>query len=73
MLHGFELALIEVDAIASAEELDRYAVLHSTRAEMLRRIGRTQEAAEEYRRAIALTENLADRRFLERRLEDVGH
>lgn len=71
MLHGFERALVEVDGIASDDELDHYAVLHSTRAEMLRRIGRMPEAAQEYRRAIDLTENLADRRFLERRLESV--
>jgi len=73
MLHGFDIALAEVDAIASAQELDRYAVLHSTRAEMLRRIGKMPEAAQEYRRAIGLTENLAERRFLERRLESVLH
>ncbi len=69
MLHGFEMALAEVDSIASAGDLDSYAVLHSTRADLLRRIGRMPEAAESYRHAIDLTENLADRRFLERRLE----
>ncbi len=73
MRHGFESALTAVDAIASDGELDRYAVLHSTRAEMLRRLGRRAEAAQAYRRAIGLTENLADRRFLERRLENVLH
>ncbi len=71
MIDGFESALDEVDSIASSGELDRYAVLHATRADMLRRVGRLSEAAEGYRHAIHLTENLADRRFLERRLQAV--
>ena len=72
MLHGFENALAEIDSIASTGELERYATLHVTRADILRRVGRLPEAADGYRRAIDLTENLADRRFLERRLTMCG-
>jgi RNA polymerase sigma-70 factor (ECF subfamily) len=58
------------------EILDRLALedfryLHSTRAELLRRLGRTAEAGDAYRRALALVHDDAERRLLERRLEDL--
>jgi RNA polymerase sigma-70 factor, ECF subfamily len=49
-------------------QLDRYQPFHSARAELLRRADRTDEAADSYRRALELTANDAERRFLERRL-----
>jgi RNA polymerase sigma-70 factor (ECF subfamily) len=48
--------------------LDDYPYLHSTRAELLRRLGRTEEARAAYRRALELTRAEPERRFLERRL-----
>jgi RNA polymerase sigma-70 factor, ECF subfamily len=48
--------------------LDRYQPFHSARAELLRRAGRPRDAAGEYRRALEMTANDAERRFLERRL-----
>jgi RNA polymerase sigma-70 factor, ECF subfamily len=48
--------------------LDDFRYLHSTRAELLRRLGRTGEARDAYRRARQLTDDGAERRFLERRL-----
>jgi RNA polymerase sigma-70 factor (ECF subfamily) len=51
-----------------APDLDRYQPFHSARADLLRRAGRSGEAAESYRRALQLTTNDAERRFLERRL-----
>ena len=52
-------------------ELDRYHYLHSTRAELLRRLDRTDEARAEYGRALELVHTDAERRFLERRLAEL--
>jgi RNA polymerase sigma-70 factor (ECF subfamily) len=49
-------------------ELDGYQMLHAIRADLLARAGRAGEAAEAYRTAIALTDNVAERRFLTGRL-----
>jgi RNA polymerase sigma-70 factor (ECF subfamily) len=49
-------------------ELQGYPMFHSIRADFLRRLGRAREAAAAYRAAIELTENAAQREFLERRL-----
>ena len=51
--------------------LDRYHLLHAARADLLRRLGRTAEAAPAYRRAHELAANPADRRFLAGRLHDL--
>lgn len=63
---GTELALREVDDVAL--ELDRYHLLHATRAELLRDLGRTEEARDADRRALELTENPAERALLEERI-----
>ncbi len=60
------LALID-----GIEGLDGYPYLPAARADLLRRLGRNQEAAESYRDALALTDNAPERRFLERRLREV--
>ena len=52
--------------------LDDFRYLHSTRGELLRRLGRTNEARDAYQRARDLTEDGAERRFLERRLTEVS-
>jgi RNA polymerase sigma-70 factor (ECF subfamily) len=52
--------------------LDDFRYLHSTRAELLRRLGRTDEARDAYRRARELTDDGAERRFLERRLTELS-
>ncbi len=54
--------------IADALELDGFRYLHATRAELLRRLGRTEEAREALDRAVALAHDDAERRLLERRL-----
>jgi RNA polymerase sigma-70 factor, ECF subfamily len=51
--------------------LERYHLLHATRADLLRRLDRSDEAADAYRRARELTENPAERAFLERRLAEL--
>jgi RNA polymerase sigma-70 factor, ECF subfamily len=52
-------------------ELDAYPYLHSTRAELLRRLGRVEEARAAYQRALELTASDPERRFLSRRLEEL--
>jgi RNA polymerase sigma-70 factor (ECF subfamily) len=52
--------------------LDDFRYLHSTRGELLRRLGRTDEARDAYRRARQLTDDGAERRFLERRLTELA-
>jgi RNA polymerase sigma-70 factor (ECF subfamily) len=52
--------------------LEDYRYLHATRGELLRRLGRTEEARDAYRRALALVHDDAERRLLERRLTELG-
>jgi RNA polymerase sigma-70 factor, ECF subfamily len=56
---------------ALGDELDDYHLLHAARADMLRRLRRTEEAAASYARALELSGNDSERRFLQRRLEEV--
>jgi len=62
-----EAALRIVDGLA----LDDYRYLHSTRAELLRRLGRLDDARVAYRRALDLTRAEPERRFLQRRLAEL--
>jgi RNA polymerase sigma-70 factor (ECF subfamily) len=55
-------------AIVDALDLDDYRYLHSTRAELLSRLGRTADARDAYERALALVQDGAERRLLERNL-----
>ncbi len=57
-----------IDDIMKRGELGDYHLAHSARAELCRRLGRTKEAAESYRRAIALVRQEPERRYLEKRL-----
>ena len=60
--------LAEIDAL---EGLEGYHLFHSARADLLRRLGRYNDAAAAYRRALELTTSGPERRFLERRLDEV--
>jgi RNA polymerase sigma-70 factor (ECF subfamily) len=68
MADGPERGLAILDGLAANGELDDYRLLHSARADLLRRLGREQDAAAAYARALALASNPVERRFLERRL-----
>jgi RNA polymerase sigma-70 factor (ECF subfamily) len=70
MADGPDVALPLVDALAP--QLDGYLHLHSTRADLLRRLGRSEEARAAYARALELSTNDAERAFLERRLAELG-
>jgi RNA polymerase sigma-70 factor (ECF subfamily) len=68
LARGLEL----MDELAASGALDGYYLLHSSRAALLRRAGRYDEAASAYRRAIDLATNPADVSFLQARLHEVG-
>ena len=53
-------------------DLEGYRLFHAIRADLLRRLGRTAEAARAYEAAIARADNATERRFLERRLEGLS-
>ncbi|PWT93422.1 MAG: RNA polymerase subunit sigma-24 [Acidobacteria bacterium] len=57
-----------IDEILASGQLTDYQYAHSARAELCRRLGRTQEARKSYERAIALTRQTAERQFLEKKL-----
>jgi RNA polymerase sigma-70 factor (ECF subfamily) len=69
MVYGPQPALALIDELAG--ELDTYHLLHSARADLLRRAGSSAEAAEAYERALTLVSNDSERRFLEQRLREV--
>ncbi|MEV8035197.1 RNA polymerase sigma factor [Streptomyces sp. NPDC086182] len=70
MAESPDAGLALVAELEAEGELDAYHLLPATRADLLRRAGRTVEAAEAYDRALALVENTAERRFLEKRLAE---
>jgi RNA polymerase sigma-70 factor (ECF subfamily) len=65
-LAGPERALAEIEPLA--ERLSDYHLFHAARAELLRRVGRDDEARAANRRALELTTNPAERRLLQERL-----
>jgi RNA polymerase sigma-70 factor (ECF subfamily) len=69
MAEGEAVAITLLDQLAT--DLDNYHLFHAARADLLRRIGDTQTAAQSYTRALALVTNDSERRFLERRLHEV--
>jgi RNA polymerase sigma-70 factor (ECF subfamily) len=72
MVDGPAAALRLIDVIAAGGELDSYYLLHAARADLLRRSGLRAEASLAYTRALDLTTNDSERRFLTRRLAEVS-
>src|SRR5574338_739950 len=72
MRDGPEAGLALVDAILERGELSDYRLAHAARADFCRRLGRNAEARASYERALALTRQEPERRFLERRLAELG-
>jgi RNA polymerase sigma-70 factor (ECF subfamily) len=71
MRDGPEAGLAAIDATMSSGALDLYHLAHSARADMQRRLGLIEAADASYRRALALTQQPAERRFLEERIEEL--
>ena len=65
---GAEAGLALVDRL----DLDGYQYFHSTRADLLRRLGRADEARAEYERALELAHAEPERRFLQRRITEIS-
>jgi RNA polymerase sigma-70 factor (ECF subfamily) len=72
MARGPEVGLGMIDELELAGDLAGYHLLHATRADLLRRLGRAGEAAAAYRQALELTGSDAERRFIAKRLTEVG-
>ena len=66
-----EAGLAVVDAIFARGELHDYHLAHAARADLCRRLGRTQEACAAYEAALALTQQEPERRFIQRRLAEL--
>ncbi|MGB8647789.1 MAG: RNA polymerase sigma factor [Anaerolineae bacterium] len=71
MRDGPSAGLALIDAILARGELSDYLLAHSTRAELCRRLGKTEQARTAYERALALAQQEPERRFLKRRLAEL--
>jgi RNA polymerase sigma-70 factor (ECF subfamily) len=69
---GCEQGLALIDELLARGELSSYQLAHAARADLLRRLGRTGEARDAYRRALELVGQEPRRRFLERRMRELG-
>lgn len=71
MAEGPRVGLARIESFAADGGLDSYHLLHAARADLLRRLGANEDAARNYRRAIELVSNQRERRYLERRLQEL--
>ena len=71
MVDGLQRGLALINELAATGNLDDYHLLHAARADLLRRLGSTAEAARSYELALTLATNESEKRFLERRLREV--
>jgi RNA polymerase sigma-70 factor (ECF subfamily) len=72
MRDGPMAGLTLIDALLARGELANYHLAHAARADLCRRLGRTAEARTSYERALTLTQQEPERRFLERRLSELA-
>jgi RNA polymerase sigma-70 factor (ECF subfamily) len=72
MAEGLEKGLELLELLTATGQLEDYHLLHAARADLLRRLGSVTEAAKSYERALELATNESERRFLERRLNEVA-
>jgi RNA polymerase sigma-70 factor, ECF subfamily len=71
MRDGPEAGLMHIDAVLEQGELANYYLAHSARADMCRRLGRTAEARASYEKALALTQQEPERKFLQERIQQL--
>jgi RNA polymerase sigma-70 factor (ECF subfamily) len=71
MCDGPEAGLAHIDAVLEHGELANYYLAHSARADMYRRLGRTDEARASYEKALALTQQEPERQFLQERIRQL--
>ncbi len=72
MRDGFRAGLSAIEQVLRDGKLDAYPLAHAARADLQRRLGHTEEAQASYQRALELTQQPAERRFLEARLAEVS-
>ena len=72
MRDGPRSGLDLIDALLSSGELTEYHLSHAARADMLRRLGKREEAAVAYEKALTLARQEPERRFLEKRLQEIS-
>lgn len=72
MRDGALAGLQQIDAILAQGDLSSYHLAHAARADLCRRLGRTADARASYQRALALVKQEPERRFLEKRLHELG-
>jgi RNA polymerase sigma-70 factor (ECF subfamily) len=72
LAEGPEAGLAQIQELERDGRLAGYRYLPAAKADLLRRLGRREEAAQAYRAAMALTENSAERDFLGRRIAETG-
>jgi len=71
MRDGAQAGLALVDALLARGDLADYRLAHAARADLCRRLGRAAEAQDSYRRALELTHQEPERRFIARRLAEL--
>jgi RNA polymerase sigma-70 factor, ECF subfamily len=71
MGHGLEQGLQLLERLGASGELDSYHLFHAARADILRRMNRHSDALAQYEKALSLTTNAVERRFLRRRMTEV--
>ncbi|MDH1683361.1 RNA polymerase sigma factor [Pseudomonas chengduensis] len=67
-----QAGLAEIDRLLAAGELQGYHLAHAAQADLLRRLGRREQAVAAYRQALALAQQGPDRQFLHNRLDELG-
>lgn len=72
MRDGPAAGLILIDAILAREELENYHLAHAARADLCRRLGKTEDALTSYKRALQLTRQEPERHFLEKRMAELS-
>jgi RNA polymerase sigma-70 factor (ECF subfamily) len=73
MAGGLAEALQRIDTLEASGRLDNYYLLHAARADILRRLGQRDMAAESYSRALSLTRNRVEQGYIRRRLAELVH
>jgi RNA polymerase sigma-70 factor, ECF subfamily len=73
MSRGLETGLELIQQIATSGDLDSYYLYHAARADLLRRLRRNEEALAAYERALSLSANAVERRYLRRRMAELSN
>jgi RNA polymerase sigma-70 factor (ECF subfamily) len=71
MSEGYEQGLALIESIGADVKLNNYYLFHASRADLLRRLGRSDEAINAYERALSLTTNLVEQNYIRSRLQEV--